>query len=100
ELPEVTLILCQVIEIHTEIRTDQMQEKIMRKLFAGLISLIAVLAVAAVSTLAQTRHPITFDDLISVKRVGDAQFSPDGKMIAYTVTVYNKATNGKNSDIW
>src|SRR5882724_11358901 len=77
-----------------------MQERIMRKTFAGLISLIVLLAAAAVSAVAQTHHPISIDDLISVKRVGDAQLSPDGKMIAYTVMVYNKATNGKNSDIW
>ena len=36
------------------------------------------------------RHPITFDDLVSIKRLSDAQISPDGKEIAYVVAVVDK----------
>lgn len=52
------------------------------------------------SLLAQPKHALTFDDLISWGRVADPQVSPDGKWIAYTVTYYSKETNKGNSDIW
>ena len=51
-------------------------------------------------SLAQQKHPLTFDDLISWGRVTDPQISPDCKWVAYTVTDYSKETNKGNSDIW
>jgi dipeptidyl aminopeptidase/acylaminoacyl peptidase len=49
-------------------------------------------------TLAQTKRPISFDDLISIKRVADAQISPDGKYVAYIVSDIDKNANrGKRS---
>jgi len=51
-------------------------------------------------SLSQTKHAITFDDLIGWGRVADPQISPDGKWIAYTVKYYSKQTNSGNSDIW
>lgn len=35
----------------------------------------------------------TFDDMINTRRVGDPQLSPDGRWVAYTVGVVNKAEN-------
>ncbi|MDD5542976.1 MAG: S9 family peptidase [Acidobacteriia bacterium] len=46
------------------------------------------------------KHPLTFDDLMRVKRVADPQISPDGKWVAYSVTVYHKAENGHNAALW
>ena len=40
------------------------------------------------------------EDLFRAKRVSDAQVSPDGKWVAYVVTVVDKAENSLNSDIW
>ena len=65
-----------------------------------MVLLTSLILLSALFTMAQSRRPITFDDLIGIKRVGDAQLSPDGKLIAYTVMVYNKSANSKNSDIW
>jgi len=48
---------------------------------------------------AQT-HSITFDDFIQIKRVADPQVSPDGKLIAFVVTVMDKEGNKSDSDIW
>ena len=45
------------------------------------------------------KRAITHDDLFAMKRVSDPQVSPDGKMIAYVVTVYSKEENSSNSDI-
>jgi len=62
--------------------------------------LLAVLAIGAGPVFAQAKKPLTFDDFISVKRVTDPQPSPDGKHIAFVVTVIDKAANRANSDIW
>lgn len=49
---------------------------------------------------AQTKRPFTFDDMIAIKRVGDPQLSPDGRWIAFVVSVTDKAKNSRNSDLW
>ncbi len=50
--------------------------------------------------LAQSKRPITPEDLYKIKRISDPQFSPDGKWIAYTVSVPDLDENDFNSDIW
>jgi dipeptidyl aminopeptidase/acylaminoacyl peptidase len=63
---------------------------------------LALLAAACLSlaAFAQSKSPMTFDDLMAVKRVGDAQISPDGARVAYVVNNIDKNLNrGKNS-IW
>ncbi|MBZ5495020.1 MAG: S9 family peptidase [Acidobacteriia bacterium] len=54
----------------------------------------------AVPGLAQQKHTISFDDLIAFGRVGDPQVSPDGKVVAFSVTRYDLAKNAGNSDVW
>ncbi len=49
---------------------------------------------------AQTKRPIELEDMFRIKRVSDPQLSPDGKWVAYVVTVVDKAANRTNSDIW
>ena len=48
----------------------------------------------------QTKKPLQPEDLYKVKRVSDPRVSPDGKWIAYTVTVTNLEENKADSDIW
>ncbi len=43
---------------------------------------------------------ITFDDLISLGRIGSFEISPDGKWIAFTVTWFSKEDNSSNTDIY
>ena len=69
----------------------------MKKILAGtcvLLFLAASLAAAA------ERHPLTFDDLIKIKRVSDARLSPKGDAVAFVVTEMSLETNRGNSDIW
>lgn len=61
--------------------------------------LILCLFLFSVSSFSETRA-ITFDDFILLKRLSDPQISPDGKLIAFVVTVMDKETNRGNSDIW
>lgn len=46
------------------------------------------------------KAPFTISDLYQLKSVSDPQFSPDGKMIAFTVTGYYLPENKSNTDIW
>ena len=59
----------------------------MRRLFT-LVGFVLLLSFAASAQLT-----FSVNDLLNVKRVGDPQLSPDGRMVAYTVGVVNKDAN-------
>lgn len=56
-----------------------------------ILIFFAIFAFAATGINAQSAF--TFDDMVNLWRVGDPQLSPDGKTVAYTVGVVNKAEN-------
>src|SRR2546423_11876875 len=57
-----------------------------RILFAFLVLSILCFGITAQS-------PFSINDVINMKRVGDPQISPDGRTIAYTIGVADKAAN-------
>lgn len=46
------------------------------------------------------KRKITADDFFNFRQIGQYNFSPNGKWIAYVVTVRDKDKNSSNSDIW
>ncbi len=48
----------------------------------------------------QAPRPVSLSDLSRFQEVNDPQVSPDGKWIAYTVTVADSVADKRNSDIW
>ncbi len=60
--------------------------------------LVATLLSFAVA--AQSKRPMTFDDLMAVKRLGDAQISPDGARVAYVVSDVDKNLNRSKRSVW
>jgi dipeptidyl aminopeptidase/acylaminoacyl peptidase len=70
-----------------------------RRRFVLTFLLLAVPALVSTVS-AQARKPLAFEDFIKIKRVTDPQPSPDGKWIAFVVTVMDKEANRGNSDIW
>lgn len=64
------------------------------------VVLLVLIALVFVVTRSAGAEPFTIDDLLKVKRVSDPQLSPDGKWIAYVITVVNKEANSRNSDVW
>jgi dipeptidyl aminopeptidase/acylaminoacyl peptidase len=46
------------------------------------------------------KHPITFDDMMRMHRLSEAQISPDGNSVAYTVTTPDLDANHGASNIW
>src|SRR5262245_46794477 len=62
---------------------------------ALLTALVPTLAAAA------DKRPMTIDDLFKFQRVADPQISPDGKLVAYTITtVLDVKENKTASGIW
>ncbi|HEV7902749.1 MAG TPA: hypothetical protein VGO96_02820, partial [Pyrinomonadaceae bacterium] len=66
-----------------------------------LVFALALYGVAAVAVTAQTpKRPLTIDDLLKVRRVGDPQLSPDGKWIAYQISDPDKEANRSRTQIY
>src|SRR5215475_9236638 len=65
---------------------------------AGLALFVA--ALLSLAALAQTKRPMTFDDLTAIKRISDAQISPDGSRVAYVVTEVDKNLNRGKRSVW
>ncbi len=66
----------------------------------NIIALLAAALMLDLAASAQSKRPITFDDLISIKRVADAQISPDGKQVAYVINEMDKEANRGKRSIW
>lgn len=46
------------------------------------------------------KRPFTVDDLWALQRVGEPALSPDGTLVAYTVSVYDAEEDKRSSDVW
>ncbi|MFN8652691.1 MAG: S9 family peptidase [Gemmatimonadales bacterium] len=60
----------------------------------------AFLLLGAAPLLAQNPHPIGIDEYITTSSVGDPQPSPDGAMVAYTVTTPSIEDDRSRTRIW
>ncbi len=79
------------------------------KLFL-LTSLAVTVALSAVAARAEEtppaggdaveKRPLTVDDLWAMHRVGSPAVSPDGRLVAFTVTTFSKEENKGESDLW
>ncbi len=66
-----------------------------------LLALFALtLSFCVVGALAQQKRAMTFEDVLALKSVSDAQMSPDGKWVAYVVTSADMKENANDSDVW
>ncbi|MFL6209941.1 MAG: prolyl oligopeptidase family serine peptidase [Pyrinomonadaceae bacterium] len=63
-------------------------------------AIICALALVSVVTAQPARRPMTVDDLLQVRRVGDPQLSPDGKWIAYSIAAPDRAANRSRTQIY
>ena len=64
-------------------------------IFAFIFSIFAF-----VSFNAQTNPVFNFDEMMKIRRVGDPQLSPDGKMIAFTIGDVKFDANKTNTQIY
>jgi dipeptidyl aminopeptidase/acylaminoacyl peptidase len=49
---------------------------------------------------APARRPMTFEDMMKMKRLGETAVSPDGKWLAYSVTTVDLDQNTKTAELW
>ncbi len=52
------------------------------------------------ATAALAQHPLTFDDLAAMRRIGAPQVSPDGKWVAYDASTIDLPANYRKSAIY
>lgn len=71
-----------------------------RRNLGKLMVLTIALSLCFSFTSALEKKALSFDDFIKIKRVTDPQLSPDGKQIAFVITVMDLEANKGNSDIW
>src|SRR5580692_2277457 len=48
----------------------------------------------------QAKRPMTFEDMMKMKRLGETAVSPDGKWLAYSVTTVNLEQNTRTPELW
>ncbi|HZS47702.1 MAG TPA: S9 family peptidase [Blastocatellia bacterium] len=58
------------------------------------------LTITALSQQSGSKRPMTFEDILELKNVSDAQISPDGKWVAYVVTSVDMKEDTTDADIW
>jgi dipeptidyl aminopeptidase/acylaminoacyl peptidase len=79
-------------------------ENTMRKtlLFAVAAFVLAPICIAqpAPTTPTQPKRPMTFEDMMKMKRLGETAVSPDGKWLAYSVTTVDLEQNTKTPELW
>ena len=64
------------------------------------VMLVIILMVGVMMGNAVEKRALTFDDLVSCKRLSDPQFSPDGNWIAFAVKTMDEAKNNSHTDIY
>ena len=74
-----------------------MKQTILR---SGLLIGLLMIGVFCASAQEAAKHPITFDDMIRMHRIAEAQISLDGKWVAYTVSTPDLDANRSVSNIW
>ena len=73
----------------------------MRKITICLaLALAFVLASFCPAQSAPTKRPMTFEDLMKMKRLGETAVSPDGKWLAYGVTTVTLEQNTKTAELF
>ena len=70
-----------------------------RNLFLALVFSLFTLPYASAQT-ASAKRPMTFEDLMAMRRLGETAVSPDGKWLAYSVTTANLDQNTKITEWW
>ena len=77
-----------------------MKRNRMMRFIVCLLVVIAISVPQGTPAQAPAKHAITFQDLMALSRVSEAQISPDGKWVAYRVGTPDMAANRIPGNIW
>ncbi len=75
------------------------QNRYRRTMYFTFLSILLFILLSSFAG-AQGTRVMEIEDLFRIQRVSDPQISPDGKLVAYVVSVVDKPNNKSNSDIW
>ena len=64
------------------------------------VALLLAVAQFCSAQAAQSKRPMTFEDMMQMKRLGETAVSPDGKWLAYSVTTVSLEQNTKTAELW
>jgi dipeptidyl aminopeptidase/acylaminoacyl peptidase len=65
-----------------------------------LAAAVFAVALTAMPMLGQTRRPMTFEDMMKMRRLGDIDLSHDGKWVLFSATDVDLEKNTKTSHLW
>ena len=70
-----------------------------------LMFVVVLMAAVAAASLgfgqgAAAKRPMTFEDMMKMKRLGETAVSPDGKWLAYSVTTVDLEKNTKTAELF
>src|ERR1017187_5937494 len=68
--------------------------------FASLLAPFAAAQTTPASASVAPKRPMTFEDMMQMKRLGETAVSPDGKWLAYSVTTVDLEKNTKTPELW
>ena len=69
-------------------------------LIASLVASVAIVGLCVANANEASQHVPTIDELLTIKSIGGAQISPDGKLVAYTVTNADFKQDAFVTQIW
>ncbi|MGC9158755.1 MAG: TolB family protein, partial [Terracidiphilus sp.] len=79
----------------------------MRRIVLALLLPLTFAPAPFCATLAQSapaaapaKRPMTFEDMMQMKRLGETAVSADGRWLAYSVTTVHLAQNSKTAELW
>ena len=72
----------------------------MRRITLAFVFALLVAAPFCSAQSAPTKRPMTFEDMMHMKRLGETAVSPDGKWLAYSLTTVNLEKNTKTPELW
>ena len=68
----------------------------LKRSFAILLALL----ISSICPAQSSKRPMTFEDMMQMKRLGSTAVSPDGKWLGYSVTTVNLNQNAKTAELW
>jgi dipeptidyl aminopeptidase/acylaminoacyl peptidase len=64
------------------------------------LSLVVALCLAPAGRAWADTHPFSVHDMLAMQRIADPRVSPDGKLVAFTVSVTDLDANKRRNDIY
>lgn len=70
------------------------------RLLRLILTIAAILGQVSAQNPGQGKRPFTFEDMMSLKRIGGPQISPDGKWVLFSAVDVNLQENKKTPHLW